>query len=97
MRTFIGMVLALAFLLPGLAVIGAGFEMLGQTGKEEDMFAAFIMGGLLALVGIIIFFIVRGARKNRISDTDPTAFITTVTAMHLGNDFDGDSGSDGGD
>lgn len=65
MRFVIGVVLSLGFLLFGLLILGAGFDTLSAKGMTEDAIAALVIGGLLSVVGIIIFFVALGARKKR--------------------------------
>ena len=88
MRYFIGIVLALGFLLVGIVILGAGFEMISTKGATEDAMAALIIGGLLSLVGTMIFFAGRGAHHKRKAGkkADPTEAGATIMGMAMVSD-----------
>lgn len=88
MRFFIGIVLALGFLLTGIVILGAGFEMMSSKGATEDAMAALIIGGLLSLIGITIFFAARGAHRKRKAGqkADPSEAGATIMGMAMVSD-----------
>lgn len=96
MRYLIGVVLALGFLLIGIVILGAGFEMISAKGVTEDALAASVIGGLLSLVGVTIFFAARGAHRKRKAGkkADPTEAGATIMGMAMVSDAFDDLGGD---
>lgn len=56
-RRLLGYGVALGFLLAGVATLGAGLE----EASGDDLYAALFMGGLLVLLGVLVWFAVRKA------------------------------------
>ena len=92
MRYFIGIVLALGFLIPGLMIIGAGVGIYADPAKWEDAMAAFVIGGALCFIGIVIYIVARKAHRDRYrTKGDPSVMIATMAAMSLGDNDDASS------
>lgn len=93
MRFLLGLILSLGFLLFGLVTLGAGLEIMGAKGVTDDAIAALLVGGLLSIVGVIIFVISNKARKRRKAGkkADYSEASATILGMSMVSDsFDDD-------
>lgn len=98
MRFIIGLIIALGFILGGLVPFAGGFSMMSRGVTGDDVLAAFFIGGMLELIGVLILFAVFRTRHNRHGDKDDlTAGIMMATIMSstLNDDSPADSGDYG--
>jgi hypothetical protein len=99
MRFIIGLGLALGFLTGGLVPIAGGFSMMSRGVTGDDVLAAFFIGGMLELIGLLILYAVFKTRRNRRgAHDDLTAGIMMATILSTTLNDDGpDGGGDYGD
>ena len=95
MRFVIGLVLAFGFLLGGLVPIAGGFDMMTHGVTGDDVLAAFFIGGMLELIGVLILYAVIKARGRRKQSDEGMAGGTTMGLM-IASSLD-DAGADDSD
>ncbi len=93
MRFFIGMVLALGFIGAGVFPVVGGFSMIERGVTGDDIYAAFIIGGVLIFVGLLIMWMVIKSRKKR-SAIDPAELTATLTGIAVGSGYGEDFSDD---
>lgn len=84
MRFFLGIVISLGFIVGGVVPIVGGFSMMSRQVTGDDVLFAFTLGGLLMLIGVVMFWAVLRARRKR-RDIDAGALTGTATGMMLGS------------
>ncbi len=86
-RRVVANILAVCFILAGLVFGGAGIKFGIAKNSSSDVAAGAVVGGLLVLIGFIIYFAARKAAK-RAAETDRGA-LAGVTMAHMMNMDDG--------
>ncbi len=86
-RRVVANMLALCFIVAGLVFGGAGIKFGIAENSSSDVTAGAVVGGLLLLIGIIIYFAARKAAK-RAAEVDSGA-LAGVTMAHMTNMDDG--------
>ena len=94
MRFFIGMILALGFLLAGVIVFFVAVRLALEQGLVDDTYAALFVSGMLMLIGVVFLSAVVRSRKKRASiDAAQISAVTTAHMLNLNDDY-GDDFSD---
>lgn len=87
MRFFLGLLVALGFIVGGAIPLAGGFSMISRSISGDEVMAAFFIAGMLELIGVGILIAVFKSRKRR-AGIDAAALSGTITGMALGSDPD---------